>query len=285
MTTEDRKKILTEKLRNKYRLVILNDDTFEEKVSLRLSRLNVFVVAGLSAILLVAGTTLIIAFTPLREYVPGYSSTALKRQSVQNSLKVDSLERQLAFNENYLSIIQGVISGELVEFETNTPDTNLTVGSDLESGVSEEDRMLREDVDRESQFDVARDLTPHAAHLNFTAPIKGIVNSNFDADIKHYGVDVLATENEPVLATLDGTVVFSNWSTGQGHVVCVQHADNLFSLYAHNSAILVAVGDRVEAGKAIALIGNSGRETTGPHLHFELWHQGKPLDPEKYIPF
>lgn len=285
MTPDDKKKILSDKLRNKYRLVILNDDTFEEKLSLRLSRLNVFVVAGLSAILLIAGTTVIIAFTPLREYVPGYSSTAMKRQAVQNSFRVDSLERQLALNDHYLEIIRGVISGELVDFETNTPDTSFVLEADLDSEVSAQDRLLREDVERESQFDVVRDLTSPAVQQNFLAPVKGIVNAEFDGEVKHFGVDVLAGENEPVLATLDGTVVFAGWSTAQGHVVCIQHADDLFSLYAHNAAILVSVGDRVEAGKAVALIGNSGGETTGPHLHFEMWHLGKPLDPEKYISF
>lgn len=252
---------------------------------MRLSRLNVFVVAGLSAILLIAGTTVIIAFTPLREYVPGYSSTAMKRQAVQNSFRVDSLERQLALNDHYLEIIRGVISGELVDFETNTPDTSFVLEADLDSEVSAQDRLLREDVERESQFDVVRDLTSPAVQQNFLAPVKGIVNAEFDGEVKHFGVDVLAGENEPVLATLDGTVVFVGWSTAQGHVVCIQHADDLFSLYAHNAAILVSVGDRVEAGKAVALIGNSGGETTGPHLHFELWHLGKPLDPEKYISF
>lgn len=285
MTPDDKKNTLSDKLRNKYRLVILNDDTFEEKLSLRLSRLNVFVVAGLSAILLIAGTTVIIAFTPLREYVPGYSSTAMKRQAVQNSFRVDSLERQLALNDHYLEIIRGVISGELVDFETNTPDTSFVLEADLDSEVSAQDRLLREDVERESQFDVVRDLTSPAVQQNFLAPVKGIVNAEFDGEVKHFGVDVLAGENEPVLATLDGTVVFAGWSTAQGHVVCIQHADDLFSLYAHNAAILVSVGDRVEAGKAVALIGNSGGETTGPHLHFELWHLGKPLDPEKYISF
>jgi murein DD-endopeptidase MepM/ murein hydrolase activator NlpD len=285
LTPDDKKKILSDKLRNKYRLVILNDDTFEEKLSLRLSRLNVFVVAGLSAILLIAGTTVIIAFTPLREYVPGYSSTAMKRQAVQNSFRVDSLERQLALNDHYLEIIRGVISGELVDFETNTPDTSFVLEADLDSEVSAQDRLLREDVERESQFDVVRDLTSPAVQQNFLAPVKGIVNAEFDGEVKHFGVDVLAGENEPVLATLDGTVDFVGWSTAQGHVVCIQHADDLFSLYAHNAAILVSVGDRVEAGKAVALIGNSGGETTGPHLHFELWHLGKPLDPEKYISF
>lgn len=287
MAEQDKnKRSLSEKLRNKYRLVILNDDTFEEKLSLKLSRLNVFVVTGLSAILLIALTTFIIAFTPLREYIPGYSSTSLRRQAVLNSMQVDSLQRKLAQYEQYRSIINGIISGDLPEYEINIPSDGALPAESLQTVLSKQDSLLREEVAKEEMYTVnspGRNETVES--FVFFPPVKGIVNDEFNVQKRHFGVDVLASENEPVLSVLDGTVVFASWTTEAGYVVCIQHSDNLFSIYAHNSAILKKIGDRVRAGEAVSVIGNSGHQTTGPHLHFELWYNGTPMNPTNYISF
>lgn len=279
-------KVIT-KLRNKYRLVILNDDTFEEKLSFKLSRLNVFVVSGLSGILLIAGTTLLIAFTPLREYIPGYSSTKLKRDAIRLASVTDSIENQLAYNARYLENIQGVISGRApIDFSDS-----LVVDSinqlDLEFSPSEEDSVLRKLVEEEERFNipVENENRLKLQSLNFFSPIKGLVTNTFNPEEDHLGVDVVAKENEVIKASQDGRVIFSEWTAETGYVLIIQHAEKFISVYKHNSALLKSQGEEVSAGEPIAFIGNSGELSSGPHLHFELWFNGYPVDPQEYILF
>ncbi len=279
---------LIEKLRNKYRLVVLNDETFEEKLSIRLSRLNVFVLAGVIGVLLIAGTTILIAFTPIREYIPGYSSTSLKRQAMENALKVDSLEREIQNYEQYLRIVQGIVSGEPMTFESG--DTN-SIDQPLEDDfvVSKEDSLLRENVEQEDRYNIGASPTNKKQNLlenySFFTPLKGVITADFEARKDHFGVDIVSGEDEPILSTLDGTVVFSSWTSDAGYVIAVQHKGDLFSVYKHNSVLLKKQGDPVKAGEVLAIVGNSGEETTGPHLHFEIWFNGSPIDPTKYMHF
>jgi murein DD-endopeptidase MepM/ murein hydrolase activator NlpD len=281
---EIKKKSWLKKLRSKYRLVILNDVTFEEKLSLRLSRLNVFVVVGIGSILLISLTTVIIAFTPLREYIPGYSSTTLRKRAIQNAVLVDSLRTVIGHYDQYLAIINGVVSGEPIDWEKGA-DTTRTVVMNEDLSNSKRDSAFRTDIEQQDRFDVLESKTDPISRLNFFPPIKGVVSDHFDSRKKHYGVDITAKENEPILAALSGTVIFSSWTTDGGYVIAIQHPDNLFTVYRHNSVLLKKQGDIVKVGEAIAIIGNSGHLTTGPHLHFELWYAGTPLDPEKYFSF
>ena len=272
------------KLRSKYRLVILNDATFEEKLSLRLSRLNVFVVVGIGSILLISLTTVIISFTPLKEYIPGYASTSLRKRAIQNAVMVDSLRTVIGQYDQYLAIINGVVSGELMEWEqgADTPKAPV-VNEDLKN--SQKDSAFRTDIEQQERFDVLETKNDRISQLNFFPPIKGVVSDHFDSRKKHYAVDITAKENEPILAALAGTVIFSSWTTDGGYVIAIQHPENLITVYRHNSVLLKKQGDIVRPGEAIAIIGNSGHLTTGPHLHFELWYSGTPLDPEKYFSF
>lgn len=276
-----------ERLKNKYRLVILNDDTFEEKLSFRLSRLNVFVTIGLSVITLIALTTILIAFTPLREYIPGYSSTSLRRQALNNAMLTDSLRRVIANQERYVGIINGVISGDLPEYDTT--DVVEATGSDsIEMPPSREDSALREMVAQEERYNIFDDGSEEdqdMANLTFFSPIKGVISGKFDPQTDHFAVDIVAAENEPILAVLDGTVLLSTWSSDEGYVLAIQHMAGIISVYKHNSVLLKEQGEVVRAGEAIAIIGNSGHLSTGPHLHFELWNNGIAVDPESYIVF
>jgi len=279
-------KVIT-KLRNKYRLVILNDDTFEEKLSFKLSRLNVFVVSGLSGILLIVGTTLLIAFTPLREYIPGYSSTKLKRDALRLASVTDSIESQLAYNSRYLQNIQGVISGRApIDFSDSLVVDSINQ-SDLEFSPSEEDSVLRKLVEEEERFNipVENENRLKLQSLNFFSPIKGLVTNTFNPEEDHLGVDVVAKENEVIKASQDGRVIFSEWTAETGYVLIIQHAEKFISVYKHNSALLKSQGEEVTAGEPIAFIGNSGELSSGPHLHFELWFNGYPVDPQEYILF
>lgn len=283
---KDNTKLLT-KLKNKYRLVVLNDDTFEEKLSFKLSRLNVFVLIGLSAVLLVAGTTLLIAFTPLREYIPGYSSTALKKKAYELSMVTDSINEQLSFNSLYLENIRGIIEGRppLDLSDSSVVDSLQNVA--LQESVSKEDSMLRKLVEDEERFSVPVDGERRlsAESSNFFTPLKGLVTNSFNANEDHLGVDIVSKENEVIKAAQDGRVLFSEWTAETGYVLIIQHADKFTSVYKHNSALLKKLGDEVSAGEPVAIIGNSGELSTGPHLHFELWYNAYPVDPEEYILF
>ena len=276
-----------ERLKNKYRLVILNDDTFEEKLSFRLSRLNVFVATGLSVITLIALTIILIAFTPLREYIPGYSSTSLRRQALENAMLTDSLRRVIANQERYVEIINGVISGELKEYDTADAVEAQVIDS-IEMPPSPEDSALREMVAQEERYNIFEGGTGEnsvMANRTFFSPIKGMVSGKFDPQTDHFAVDIVAPENEPILAVLEGTVLLATWSSDEGYVIALQHAGGIISIYKHNSILLKEQGEVVQAGEAIAIIGNSGHLSTGPHLHFELWNNGIAVDPESYVVF
>lgn len=280
-------KRLVAKLRNKYRLVILNDETFEEKLSLKLSRLNVFFITGFLMIFLITSTILLIAFTPLREYIPGYSSTALRRRAFDLAMATDSLERQLTYNQRYLLNIRHIIEGKpLISFNDSAYSDSL-VTAHLNKSISKEDSILRQMVEEEERFNIATisDEKVPRVNLSFFTPVKGLITNGFDPRESHLGVDVVAKKDEVIKASQDGIVVFSEWTSETGYVIILQHANNFLSVYKHNSSLLKEQGEPVKAGEPVAVIGNSGELTTGPHLHFELWYEGNPVNPEDYIAF
>ncbi len=280
-------KKLVAKLRNKYRLVILNDETFEEKLSLKLSRLNVFFITGFLMIFLITSTILLIAFTPLREYIPGYSSTALRRKAFDLAVVTDSLEHQLNYNERYLLNIRNIIEGKPTINFADTAYSDSVIQARLDKSISREDSMLRQLVEEEERFNLATlndDQLPRT-NLSFFTPVKGLITNGFDPSESHLGVDVVARKDEVIKASQDGIVVFSEWTSETGYVIIVQHANNFLSVYKHNSSLLKEQGEPVRAGEPVAIIGNSGEFTTGPHLHFELWYEGNPVNPENYISF
>ncbi|MCC5917586.1 MAG: M23 family metallopeptidase [Cryomorphaceae bacterium] len=279
----------TEKWRSKYRLVILNDHDFEEKLSLKLSRLNVFVIFTLGSIFLITATILLIAFTPLREYIPGYSSTALKRQAYQNALRVDSMEVKLAQYEQYVNILRGVITDEPPEYLDDSIEMRVTSAGNINLFPSAHDSMLRAEVEQEELFNIQQTSTTASQSLlssyAFFAPVKGEISQPFLPEEGHFAVDIVTRTNEPVKACLKGTVLFSEFSAQTGYTIVLQHATNLISVYKHNSALFKKQGDVVRAGEVIGMVGSTGEFTTGPHLHFELWHEGKPVNPQDFIRF
>jgi len=281
-----RKKIV-KKLLHKYRLVILNEDTFEEKLSFKLNRLNVFVFTTLLAMFLVAITTVIIAFTPLREYIPGYSSTELKRQATELNYKTDSLQMVVEMNERYLASIKKVLTGDL-EIEQINKDSILNESfidpRMVDLSPSRTDSILREQVAQEDKYSIFEFSSNMITSVLFP-PIKGLVSDGYDLQAKHYGVDITAPENSPVKATADGTVIFAEWTLQTGYVLIIEHQNNLISVYKHNATISKQQGDLVKAGEVIATIGNTGSLTTGVHLHFELWSNGYPVNPTLFIDF
>lgn len=277
-----------ERLKNKYRLVILNDDSFEEKLSFRLSRLNVFVVIGMSSLILILLVILLIAFTPLREFIPGYANVTVRKQGVENYLKSDSLELVLAQNNLYIDNLKHIIQGKPIEFDQKSYVDSTVNYKSITNEPIEEDSVLRNMIETEEKYNLFNEAGNNPGNISsfiFFNPLKGSVTNRFNIRKEHYGIDVVAPKNEAIKATLDGTVIFAEWTAETGYVIQLQHADNIVSIYKHNSVLHKKVGDHVKAGEVIAIIGNSGELSTGPHLHFELWYNGIPINPEDYMMF
>jgi len=283
-----KKKPLLQRLKNKYRLIIYNDDTFEEIWYMRLSRLNVLAVFGTGAILLITLVSLLIAYTPIREFIPGYPEGDMRRTMVQNYARLDSLEKELQLRGQYIDNISTIMAGGVPEDQAVSQDTAIKDAS-VQFQKSESDSILRKQIEQEEKYTLAvnykepsgRDLS----QIHFFSPVKGLITNSYNAKENHFGTDIVAGDNNVVVSALEGTVTMANWTLKTGWVIQIQHENNLLTVYKHNAELLKEVGDHVEAGEAVAIIGNSGELTTGPHLHFELWRNGSPLDPEKYIVF
>ncbi len=276
------------KLMHKYRLVVLNESTFEEVGFIRLSRLNIFAVSGFILILVIAIVYTVIAYTPIKEFIPGYPDAMMSHHIRQNAMKLDSIERELAMRDQYFQNINRIVNGEMPENYLN--DTSTLKGQDDIVFIrSENDSILREQVEAEEQFRLSVLDKPangkNLHELHFFTPVQGIITNSFNPLENHYGVDLVAGPNEVVKATLAGTVILAAWTLETGYVIQIQHDNNLMSVYKHNAELFKSEGEIVNAGDAIAVIGNSGELTTGPHLHLELWHNGVPLDPVNYIVF
>ena len=271
----EKRKEIKKKLLHKYRLVILNENTFEEKISFKLSRLNVFVTGSLFIVALIAFTTVLIAFTPLREYIPGYSSTKLKRQATELTYKT------------YLDNIRMVLNGDIANNQVNRDslfEQFKLDPSSIDLTPIREDSLLREQVEMEDKYSLfERDIKD--VNLVLFPPVGGTITQEYNPQKKHYAVDVVAVTNTPVKAVADGMVIFAEWTADTGYVIILEHKEGLLSVYKHNGSLNKQQGDMVRAGEVIASVGNTGELTTGPHLHFELWNNGGPVNPLDYIDF
>jgi murein DD-endopeptidase MepM/ murein hydrolase activator NlpD len=281
------KKKLQKKLLHKYRLVVLNEDTFEERFAFKLTRLNVFFLSSLAAITLVTLTTLLIVFTPLREYIPGYSSTALQKQALDLEHRTDSLFKAININDAYIASLKSVLTGEVSAIAINKDSIFKVVQKEtdiLELNPSKEDSLLREKVRNEDKYNLFEPAVS-VKDFVFFPPVNGSISSRFDPNEKHFAVDIVVPTNTPVKATSDGRVLFASWTSEAGYVIIIDHGDELVSAYKHNSSLTKSQGDYVKSREVIAISGASGAFSTGPHLHFELWSNGIPLNPTKFIDF
>lgn len=281
------KKKLKKTWLNKYRLVILNEDTFEEKLTIRLTRLNVFIVSTLLAIVVVFLTTILIAFTPLREYIPGYTLPALQGQAIRLDKKTDSLLQISLMNERYINSIKKALSGEAAFESINKDSIYDSVESEIDLvglQTSNADSLLRAKVDNEDKYNLFESATA-ATNFLFFPPVNGSVSSPFDLNTQHYAVDIVVSKGTPVKAAAAGRVVLASWTSDSGYVIIIDHGNQLLSVYKHNASLNKGQGDLVRAQEVIANSGSSGELSTGPHLHFELWYDGNPIDPETFINF
>ena len=286
---EDKKKQrgkLKQKLTDKYRLVVLNEDTFEERFSLKLSRLNVFVLGGVLSFLLILVTTFFITFTPIKEFIPGYSSTDLKIKATKLAIQTDSLKRKLDVLQDYTKALQPILRGEISaeKIDTIQSDAERIIVKDSLLNASREDSIFREKIESQDRFPIFNSAE-NKVKIVFFAPLKGTISQDFDPKTKHLAVDIVTGKNEPVKAVADGTVIFSGWTAETGYVIILKHPYDYVSVYKHNGSLLKQQGDFVKSGEVIATVGSTGELTTGPHLHFELWSNGYALNPTNLIDF
>jgi murein DD-endopeptidase MepM/ murein hydrolase activator NlpD len=285
-----RRRKIVRNLQNKFRLVVMNDQTLEEKFSIRLTPMNIIVFGGTFALSLITLTLYLIAFTPLREYIPGYTDVTIRRNLVAVALKTDSVENQLNAQEAYLANLLNVLNDKV---DTTQPVKNFSESALNDTlrklDKSEEDSLMRLQMEGADRFELnesnERSFSTGIGSIAFFTPLKGSITTKFNPVQKHFGIDIVAGPNEVIKSSLDGTVVISSFTSETGYVIGVQHTNNIFTLYKHNSALLKSVGDYVKAGEVIAIIGNTGEFSTGPHLHFELWYNGSPVNPLEYISF
>ena len=275
------------RLINSYKIVVSNEETFEEKLSFRTNKINVFFVLFLYSILLIVFTISIVFFTQLREMVPGYSSTDLLNQAIYLTKKTDSLENELELNNKFYKSIESVLSGranEIIYKDTLVLDNNLEDSEQQAVFPNSEDSILRRYVENEDKFNLTKNELVIENKM-FVSPIKGEITQQFDPSNNHFALDLSADVGTPVKAVLDGKIIFSEWSVDTGYVLILDHGDNIISVYKHNSKSLKEQNIFVKAGEVIAYSGNQGALSTGPHLHFELWKNGTPINPEPLFNF
>ena len=279
------KKSFISKLLTKYRLVLLNDSTYEEKTSFKISRLNVFSALFALMFIIVLITSGILFFTPIREYIPGYSSTSLQKQANLLSYKTDSLRQIVFLNDQYINSLKKVLTGDLETIEYKPDSVVYKDAMDIQIiEKSKEDSILRQLVDSEDKYNLANINKDKDFYL-LTSPISGAVSQNYSIADDHLAIDISVDIGTPVKAVSNGRVILSEWTTQTGYVLIIDHGNDLISVYKHNSKLLKSQGEIVKQGEIIALSGNSGVLTSGPHLHFELWSEGFSIDPNTLINF
>lgn len=282
-----KRKPFWQNIKFKYKLTIVNENTLEEVVGLHVSKLN-----GLSVLLVVftvlfAIAALIVSFTPLRNYLPGYMNSEVRKQIVDNALLADSLSRLLERQNLYVMNLQDIIRGEVRLDSVRSIDSLTVQRSEELMERTENEERFRKEFEEQEKYNLANVKAPMpVSDIIFYRPALGLLSKGFDPEGRHFGVDIAADAKESVLATLDGTVIFCGYMPGNGYVILLQHATNLVSAYKHCGSLLKSPGDKVTAGEVIALVGDRSEGEEGhPHLHFELWHRGQVLNPEQYIVF
>ena len=287
MANNSNKKNFWHSFTKTFRLVIMTTDSFEEKFSTKVSFLKtvMFICSFLFVALLFS--FLLLSYSPLNEYVPEKTNSRLQEQLISLSLKTDSLNTLIVSREAYLKNLTGIITGSPMKSneKINSTEKNNLQSHPISLKKSKEDSLLRVYVESEENSSIYTNKNMKNNFLTFFTPISGLIIDSFCLKTKHFGVDLVAKKGAKISSVLDGTVISSQWTAETGYVLMVQHENNYISVYKHNSVLLKDVGDFVLAGDYIAVVGNSGELSSGPHLHFELWNNGLPLNPTNFINF
>jgi len=275
----------TQKLLKDYRLSIFDNNNLTEVYTSTVSRLSIWIILLFISLVSVSITLILLFYTPLKRNIPGFPSRHMSEMIQYNSIMVDSLQYEIEKRDNYLQKIQKVIMGEVVEDTVSNTETIVEKVEMKPMGNNSIFESLIENDGANPSANIRENEDVNLSKIKFHPPVKGTVTNKFKASPGHFGTDIVAAKNTKILAALKGTVIFAEWSISTGYVIQIQHDNNLISVYKHNSDVKVKQGEMVNAGDFIAVMGNEGELSSGPHLHFELWHNGKPVNPEKYIKF
>jgi len=281
------RKRIKKNLLSRYRFVILNEENYEEQFFFRLSILNLLIISIFLFSFLITSTLLIVSYTPVKEFIPGYASNLMRKQAIINASKLDSLTISYNQSLNQLNSIKRVLTGDIEfeefkerEFKLDTENIEVK----LNSKKIKDDSLLRKLVEQQDKYNFSSNISSDESFL-FFSPVLGYISQKFDPSKKHFAIDVVAKQNEPVRSIADGVVIFSEWSLDTGYVIILEHKQGYLSVYKHNESLNNVQGDIVRAGDIIGTVGNTGEYSTGHHLHFELWNDGYPLDPQDFIDF
>ena len=268
---------------SKRRFIVFNEDTLAETFSWKLTLMNIFVVASLAAILIIFITTFIIAFTPLREYIPGYASTELKRQATALTIKSDSLQRIVDENNQYIKAIQSVLKGDLEYAKLNRDSIKIMedTSKSVDLSASEKEKELKKQVEKDDKYNVFEKAQPKVGYVLFP-PVNGKILKKYNLATKNLGVDLVIAKGTSVKTIAPGIVLFADWTPSNGYVLLVRHADDIISVYKNLASTTKIAGNTVKSGEVLAIFGDDASKKT---LHFELWKNGIPIDPTQYINF
>ena len=286
---------LKDSLNDSYRLIVQTTETFEEKISFRFRYWQAILTSILLLVFMILSIGSLIIFTPLKKLIPGYGDLAQYTEITRLNEELLDLENQLSVQKNYTTRFMSMLKDSVeTEEAIRKKQGNIAAKADASLGKKiKEEEDIRNEVEADRQKQQKELLAKSSSDskmvpldkIQFVPPVKGSISGAFMPQKKHLGLDLIAPKNTPVKATLDGFVMFADWTIESGQTIGIQHQNNLISFYKHNSSLLKKQGDFVKAGEAIAIIGNTGTHTDGPPVHFELWHDGKALDPSDYIQF
>lgn len=290
-TFKENLQLWAKRMTSKYRLILMNENTFEERISFQLSPANVYILLSVGFIFFSVLMFVLIAFTPIKQYIPGYGDFDTQSKVIQQKKQIETLEKQVKYHQLFISNLQNVL--------TNKKDTTALVSMkdiekgkvDLNKNITEEDKELRAEVERDKEknsyvIDKKTNVVSgknNSSFIRFISPVTGYTTEEFDLNKEHYGIDIVTKKDELVKCAMDGFVISSGWNAENGNTIVLQHNDNFVTIYKHNSKLLKKTGDFIRVGEAIAIVGNTGELSNGPHLHFEIWHNGTPVNPRNYI--
>ena len=274
------------RIRFKYKFSFFNESMLEEVWSIRLSQLTVFIYIFLFSFILITVTSVIIILTPIRNYLPGYLDVEIRKEILLNALRADSLEEKIAVQSRYLQNLTSILSGNLSIDSIQEINSTSYVDVNYDIPRSEREAAFIKQFEEDEKFNLTSlNPNPVPTEIFFCKPLNGIISATFNSTVSHFGIDLTSAPKEHVMATLEGTVIFTGFDPNFGNVIVLQHKNDFLSIYKHNDILIKEVGDRVVSGEAIAIVGNTGKLSTGLHLHFELWYKGVPVNPEDYIAF
>lgn len=266
----------------------------------RISWLDIITIVGALSLVLILSTAALIAFTSIREYIPGYASTALRNKALNLSLKADSLEEVIRQHNLYIGNLKNILTNDVQTFSNeeakDMPEDELVPNNDEDTREidsilypSKQDSIFRKNMERtfkyENIFERTKQTDLDFFAVDLQSPVKGIITNGYNFENGHLGVDIACSKGEPIKSVLDGTVILAEWTFNTGHTILIKHDNNMFSVYKHNSYLLRQQGDVVKSGEVIAVAGSTGKHSSGPHLHFELWIRGISVNPTDFIRF